>query len=76
LISDDDDGGSGSVVAVADGGRCSDGAERCDLCDEDAVDCLPVTNDKTGETRDANLCKEHRDKVVAYTRGEEVDWDV
>ena len=52
------------------------GTERCDLCGEEAVDCLPVTNDETGETRDANLCKEHRDKVMAYTRGEEVDWNV
>jgi hypothetical protein len=60
---------------LPDGGHCSVGAE-CDLCGEGAVDCLPVTNDETRETRDANLCKEHRDKVMAYTRGEEVNWDV
>jgi hypothetical protein len=35
-----------------------------------------VTNGETGETRDAELCKEHYEKVMAYTRGEGVDWDV
>jgi len=53
------------------------GSERtCDLCNKPRFDRFPVTNDETGETRDAELCKEHYEKVMAYTRGEGVDWDV
>lgn len=53
------------------------GSERtCSLCDDPAVTQEVVMKEGTDESKVANLCEEHEDKLRRYNRGEEVDWNV